>query len=97
MFRHVVLLTIDPSAPTAPATIVAALRDLPGAIPEIRDYEVGTDLGLAETNATIAVVAGFDDRAGFEAYRDHPAHLAVIEELILPVLVDRTAVQFALP
>jgi hypothetical protein len=93
VIRHVVLLTIDPSAPTAPQVIVEALRELPAAIPELRSYEVGVDLGLADGNATVAVVADFDDVDGYTTYRDHPAHRAVIEELISPVLVARTAVQ----
>ncbi len=93
MIRHVVVLTIDPTAPTAAAGIVEALRELPEVIPQLRSYEVGLDLGLAPTNATVAVIAEFDDVAGFEAYRDHPAHVAVIEELIAPVLVSRAAVQ----
>ncbi len=45
---------------------------------------VGADAGLSEGNATVAVVADCDDQAGWEAYRDHPAHVAVIAEKIKP-------------
>jgi hypothetical protein len=95
MLRHTVLLTLstDPDSETTKA-ILAALRQLPAQISSIREYEVGADLGLNEGNATIAVVARFDDEKGYVEYRDHPAHRAVIDELISPVRQSRAAIQF---
>jgi hypothetical protein len=95
MLRHTVLLTLstEPASETT-RTIIEALRKLPAQIPSIREYEVGTDLGLNEGNATIAVVARFDDEKGYVEYRDHPAHRAVIDELISPVRQGRSAIQF---
>ena len=90
-FRHVVLLTLDEACDVD--ELVASLRQLPEQIPELRNYVVGRDAGLSEGNATVAVVADCDDQAGWEAYRDHPAHVAVIAEKIRPHLVARTAVQ----
>ncbi|MCD9624382.1 Dabb family protein [Rhabdothermincola salaria] len=93
-FRHIVLLTLADDAPPGRADeIVAALRRLPSAIPELRTYVVGVDAGVSPGNATIAVVADTDDQAGWERYRDHPEHQQVIAELIAPVLAARTAVQ----
>ena len=98
MFRHIVLLSIDPAAGDETADrIVSALRGLPALIPELRSYVVGRDAGLADDNATIAVVADFDDEAGYLTYRDHPEHQRVIAEEIRPVLVGRTAVQHPTP
>ena len=57
--RHVVLLTFDESCDVD--ELVATLRELPAAIPELRRYVVGADAGLAEGNATVAVVADVDD------------------------------------
>ena len=97
MLRHVVLLRFAPeTSDEALDEIISALRDLPGLIPEIRGYDVGRDLGLAEGNAGIGVCADFDDAEAYAVYRDHPAHRAVIEQLILPILDDRAAVQFQL-
>jgi hypothetical protein len=95
MLRHAVLLTLEtgPDSETT-AAIVQALRKLPAQIPSVREYEVGVDLGLNAGNATIAVVAGFDDEKGYVEYRDHPAHRAVIDELITPVRQARAAIQF---
>jgi hypothetical protein len=93
-FRHIVLLTLTDDAPQGRAEqIVQALSGLPAQIPELRSYVVGVDAGLSPGNATIAVVADTDDQAGWEAYRDHPSHRRVIDELITPVLASRTAVQ----
>jgi hypothetical protein len=91
-FRHVVLLTLRPET-EADDGILEALRALPDQIPEVRDYVVGVDLGLGADNASVAVVADFDDRAGWEVYRDHPAHRRVVDQLIAPRLVARAAVQ----
>lgn len=95
MLRHVVLLRLTEGTPPEHVEeIVGALRELPGRIPELRSYTVGRDLGLAPTNADLIVVADLDDDAAYARYRDHPAHRRVLDELISPVLAERSAVQF---
>jgi len=92
--RHIVTLTFRDDTPAAQVEAIAdALRELPEQIPELRSYVVGVDAGLTEGNASLAVVADFDDVAGWEAYRDHPAHQAVITQQIVPALATRSAVQ----
>lgn len=92
--RHTVLLRWSSEVtPERIEEVTAALRALPGAIPELRSYLVGSDAGLAEGNWDYAIWASFDSVEGYETYRDHPRHLAVIEELIRPVLADRAAAQ----
>ena len=94
MVRHVVVFRWQPDITEAQvAAVREALAALPAAIGTLRSYEFGSDLGLADGNGDFAVVATFDDVAGYEAYRDHPDHLAVIAEHIGPVLADRLAVQ----
>lgn len=95
MIQHVVLISFtDDATDSQRDALVAGLRALPAQIPEIRAYAVGLDAGLAEGNAGIGIVAEFDDAAGWEAYRDHPAHRAVIDDLIAPIRAGRAAVQF---
>lgn len=97
MFRHVVLLRFVPeSTADQHAAVVEALRALPGQIPELRDYRVGLDAGLAPTNFDLAVVADVDSPADYVVYRDHEAHQAAIRDLIAPILADRAAVQYEL-
>ena len=96
MFRHVVLLRWVPEATGAQKQAVAdGLAALPGVIPTIRAYRFGPDAQLSEGNSDVAVVADFDDAAGYLAYRDHPAHQAVISQHIAPILAERAAVQYS--
>jgi hypothetical protein len=96
--RHVVTLTFrDDTTEAQLDAIVSALHGLPASIPELKSYVVGADLGRSEGNASLAIVADFDSWAGYEAYRDHPEHVAVATDLILPVLTGRGAVQHETP
>lgn len=95
MIHHVVMFRwkdgVDDAHVQATA---AALRALPGQIPEIVSYSCGPDLGVAETNFDFAVSAQFADVEGFVTYRDHPAHQAVVQQMISPFVAERCAVQF---
>lgn len=92
--RHVVTLTFrDDTTDEQLAAIVDGLRGLPDAIPELRGYVVGTDVGRSDGNASLAIVADFESWDGYVAYRDHPRHVAVGTDLIIPVLAGRSAVQ----
>ena len=92
--RHVINLTFrDDTTDEQVEAAVAALRALPGQIPEIESYVVGRDAGISEGNADLAIVADFASVADYEVYRDHPAHQAVIKDHFVPIIAGRTAVQ----
>ena len=74
-----------------------AFDALPDAVPEIRQYVHGSDVGVAEGNFDYVVVADFDEVAGWRSYRDHPMHIVLIEELIKGHVVERAAVQYQTP
>ncbi len=98
MIRHVVLFTWTPEATQEQQqTVAAELRKLPGLIPEIRRYDVGADAGLSEGTCDFAVVADFDDAAGYLVYRDHPAHRAAIDKYLTPIVSSRARIQFEVP
>jgi len=95
MFRHVAVFTWK--SDTADDSIKAlsdGLAGLPAKIPEIRSYHFGPDARLGGANDDFAVVADFDDAAGFRRYVEHPAHRLVIAELLTPILAARHAVQY---
>lgn len=95
MLRHVVTFRWNASSsPSHRAELEAALSRLPESIPELRGYHFGHDLGLNAGNVDFGVVAEFDDAAGYLAYRDHPQHARIIDELIAPYLDTRTVLQF---
>ena len=96
--RHMVLIELK--AETSDETrdaIVAGLRALPAKIDAIRSYEVTFDLGLTEGNASIGVIATFDDVDGWRTYGPHPAHQAVVRELIAPNAARRIGLQGDIP
>lgn len=97
MIRHTVLFRwVDGTTADQVAAVVAGLRALPDQVPSIRSYVVGPDLLLGEGRWDFAVVADFDDSAGYQAYVDHPAHQAVATDLIGPIRAERAHVQIDL-
>lgn len=95
MIRHVVLLTWTPDAtPEQHQAVVDTLRGLPAVIPQIVRYRVGTDLGLAEGNVDLVVIADFASAEDYVVYRDHADHQAAIATRIKPILAGRTAIQY---
>jgi Stress responsive A/B Barrel Domain len=98
LFRHVVLFTWKPEATEEQKqTVHAGLAKMPSAIEAIRAYRYGPDAGINPANCDYAVVADFDDAAGYIAYRDHPAHRQLVERYITPIVASRAAIQFELP
>ena len=95
MFRHAVLFTWKPEATEEQKQAVhAELAKMPPAIEVIRAYRFGPDAGINPANSDYAVVADFDDAAGYIAYRDHPVHRALVENYVTPIVAGRAAAQF---
>ncbi|MEX2208122.1 MAG: Dabb family protein [Myxococcota bacterium] len=95
MLRHVVLLRWHPGTTAAQLdALLAAIATLPAQIPELRAYRFGADAGLVPGNFDFAIVADFDDHAGFLTYASHPAHQRFIAEHTRPLVAERAAVQF---
>lgn len=94
MLRHVVVFNLDPAvSPEDAADLARRLNALPAAVPTLRSMTAGVDAGLADGNADLAVVADFDDAAGWRAYQEHPDHQAVAAD-IRSVMAGRAASQF---
>lgn len=95
MIRHVVLFKWAPeTSQEAKDHVGAGLAELPAKIDVLRAYRFGPDAGLADGNWDYSVTADFDDAAGYEVYRDHPAHTGLIAERIAQHVVARGAAQF---
>lgn len=95
MLRHVALFRFVPEATDEQRrAVLDGLRSLPAQIPELLDYRVGPDAGLAEGNFDVAVVADVAGPAEFQAYVTHPAHEAVASTCVRPILAERSAVQY---
>jgi len=69
------------------------LSRLPKAIPELRAYHFGRDLGLRPGNGDYGVCAVVETPEGIAAYLDHPEHRRVVTERISQMAARRSAVQ----
>jgi hypothetical protein len=95
MIRHVVLFAWIPEATDKQKHQVAEeLGALPPLLTGLRSFHAGPDAGIIEGNFDFAVVADFEDTESYLAYRNHPAHRAVVDQVISPVTKDRVAVQY---
>jgi hypothetical protein len=95
MIRHVVLFAWIPEATEKQKRQVAQeLGALPPLLTGLRSFHVGPDAGIIDGNFDFAVVADFNDADSYLAYRNHPAHRAVVEQVTNPITKERVAVQY---
>jgi hypothetical protein len=95
MVRHVVLFAWIPEATDKQKQRAAEeLRALPPLMTGLRSFHVGPDAGIIEGTFDFALVADFEDAESYLAYRNHPAHRAVVEQVINPIAKERVAVQY---
>jgi Stress responsive A/B Barrel Domain len=95
MFRHAVLFTwTEDATDEQKRALHDELSKMPPAIDAIRAYKFGPDAGINPANCDYAVVADFDDQAGYLTYRDHPVHRELVERYVNPIVARRAAVQF---
>lgn len=92
-FTHIVTFTWrgDGFDDTA---IAQALTTLTAGVDGVLDYRCGHDAGVTPGNADFAIVGVFRDHDAFTAYRNHPEHLRILNEMIAPNTHVRTAVQW---
>jgi hypothetical protein len=94
-FRHVALFRWQPGTPPGPIAQAAAdLLALAPTLPGLRAYACGDDLGLSDGAFDFAIAAEFDDQAAYDAYRNHPEHRRIAEELVVPHVAERAFAQF---
>ena len=87
MIEHIVLFRWKPEATEEQvAAGMDGLRGLKGSIPGIAALAYGADFSGRAQGYSHALVIRFSDRASFDAYGPHPAHRAVIETHLRPIL-----------
>lgn len=95
--RHIVLFRFAPGTPDERIDdLQAGLDALPPAIPQIRRYEHGRNLGVTPGTWDYGLVAEFDSVDDQRTYRDHPVHQQLIRELVEPITTDRASIQLSL-
>jgi Stress responsive A/B Barrel Domain len=95
MIRHAVMFAWVPETTDQQKQQVAdGLRTLPPLMAGLRAYHFGPDAGIVDGNFDFAVVADFEDTQSYLAYRNHPAHRAVVDQLITPIVRQRASIQY---
>lgn len=98
MFQHIGVLTLVDSATDEQRSALAqALRDLVGQVPGLEKANVITDAKIREGNADVLFAMTFDTQESWAAYGAHPAHVAVVEQHVKPVLASKVFIQNAGP
>ena len=68
---------------------------LKGVIPGLLENFVGTE-PLDTSNADLFLDSLFEDRDALAVYADHPAHVKIKDELVVPNVQERTCMDFEL-
>jgi Stress responsive A/B Barrel Domain len=77
MIKHIVFFKFKPEAAADERKqALDALRELPGKIDVIREFEVGEDVLRAPRSWDAVLVASFDDLEALREYARHEDHLA---------------------
>ena len=93
MILHQVLLRFK-RATTAEriAALAAALLEMKGPIPEIRDLRWGANLGPSNVEYPYVLTVTFDDLDALERYLIHPVHRRVVAEHLEAIREAKLAV-----
>jgi hypothetical protein len=95
MFNHVGHLTLaSGTSDDHVEAILTGLLGLPGQVDGLAEAQVVRDAGLSDGNATLRFHMRFESQDAWRAYGQHPAHLAVVKELIVPALESKAFVQY---
>ena len=77
MIRHIVLFRIKDEYKHELPQLVQAFYGMKGKVEGLLELEAGQDILHSERSYDLALITLFADRAAFDAYQTHPAHLPV--------------------
>ena len=93
MITHLVLFTWKPG--TDPADVARLQHDLTAfaaKLPGCTQYLAGPSVGL-RPGADFGIVGVFETEEAWRAYIEHPAHLRIVQEQIVPIAETRQSTQ----
>ena len=77
MIRHIVMFKIKPEYKEESPQLVKNFYTMKGKVEGLIDLEAGADILGSERSYDLALICTFEDRAAFDAYQTHPAHMPV--------------------
>jgi hypothetical protein len=85
MIKHIVMMRLNDVGAKEKQDqlqqIKLKLEALLGIVPSLKEMEVGLNFSDRDTAFDLVLVSMFDNEAGLEAYRVHPAHVKVLDYL----------------
>ena len=92
---HIVLFQWkEEAAPGDIARAIAGLQSLKDEIPGILDLSCGENFSARAQGYQCGLVVRFTSRAALDAYGPHPAHQAVVQNLLAPIRAGVIAVDY---
>lgn len=81
MIRHIVMFNWKPETDEdTPSKVEQGFMHMRDTIKEVVSMQCGADLSLADGNFDYAMIADFASVEDWQAYRDHPKHIAFVQE-----------------
>ena len=77
MFRHIVLFNIKDEYKKDIPQLIEGFHSMKGKVEGLLEVEAGGDEYMSERSYDLALLMLFDNRASFEAYQTHAAHMPV--------------------
>lgn len=77
MIRHIVLFKIKEEFKAEIPQLVKSFYTMKGKVEGLLNLEAGADILGSERSYDLALICTFADRASFDAYQTHPAHMPV--------------------
>ena len=95
MIRHIALFRFsDKVTPADVMELDAALARIPALVPNVTSFDCGADVGVTDGAWDYAVVAEFASTADYAAYATHPDHVAIVEQVVKPMITEAARIQF---
>ena len=97
MIKHIVFFKFksSPDKDVQIKDIKAELEKLPSIIMELKEIHVGININSAE-QWDLCLEAIVEDMAALNNYSAHPAHQAIVTNMITPIKEDRACVDYTL-
>lgn len=94
MIEHIVLIKLKPEFEAKIDEICSALNSLKSKIPEIIEICAGRNISNRHQGYQMGLRSLFKSKEDLETYSKHPAHVELVETLLIPAKDDLIALDF---
>jgi len=95
MFHHVAMFRFNEGTTAEQvAAVGTGLATLPDQIDVLVAYRFGPDAGVTPGSWDFVVIADLADASDYPVYKNDPAHVAVVNDVIAPIVAQAARVQF---